>query len=221
MKKLFIYTLFLFIFVTVLTSTVSADIIPPDSHYLDRCIKVVNIDEFPDVALIGYSTGAGMDDMYEIENNKCLPQGYKFNTLSISWNTKDQSDIFEPENILLKDISPSGGYTDKNDPLVGEVIEYSMVRLSDDRLVLYKSKQISEYNDGTPKKIETFASPLQDTQSKNQGQQDNDIESISTPTPNIDKTNKQTDITPSPEPVKKGFWQSIICFFRGLFGKGC
>lgn len=227
MKKIFIHTLLLFIFAITFTSTASADVIPPNSHSLNRCVKVVNLDEFPNVALIGYYTGPMVNnyETYEIEKNKCLDKGYKFNTLSIYWNAKDKPNTIDPDKILLEDIEPYGGYIDENNPLVKEVIEYSIAGFNGDKLVLYKSKQSSEYNDGTPTKVETFASPLQNTQPKNQDQQQKEVKPTPTPTPNIDKTNNQTNITPSPEPlpepVKKGFWQSIICFFRGLFGKGC
>ena len=196
MKKLFTYALFLFIFTIIFIPKVSADVIPPNSHSLNRCVKVVNLDEFSNITLIGYYTGPIVDgyETYEIENNKCLTKGYKFNTLSIYWNTKDEPNSIDPNKILLKNIEPYGGYIDKNNPLIQEVIEYSIAGFNGDKLVLYKSKQSSEYNDGTPTKVETFANPLQNTQSKNQDQQ-------------------------QPKPVKRNFWQSMIYFFKNLFGK--
>ena len=57
MKKSFIYTLFSLAFVLLFSSTVSADIIPPNSHSLDRCVKIVNLNDFSDVVLISYITG--------------------------------------------------------------------------------------------------------------------------------------------------------------------
>ena len=227
MKKLFIYTLFLFIYAITFASTASADVIPPNSHSLNRSVKVVNLNEFPNVTLIGYYTGPMVDnyETYEIKNNECLTKGYKFNTLSIYWNKKDKTNTIEPEKILLKDIESYGGYIDENNPLVKEVIEYSIAGFNGDKLVLYKSKQSSEYNDGTPPKVETFASPLQNTQPKNQDQQKKEVKPTPTSDPNIDETNNQTNIAPSPEPlpkpVKRSFWQSIICFFKGLSGKSC
>ncbi len=204
MKKIFIYTLFSLAFVFLFSSTVSADITPPNSHPLSRCVKVVNLNEFPNVVLIGYETGPVVNkvdkyEMYQIKNNECLTKGYKFNSLSIYWNTKDKPNSVEPNNLLLENIEPYGGYVDKNNPLVKEDIEYSIVGFSSGKLVLYKSKQTLEYNNGTPKKVETFSNPLGN-------KEPNKI----TPTPIL-----------SPEPVKRGFWQSIICLFRGLFGKGC
>lgn len=246
MKKLFIYTLFSLAFVLLFSSTVSADVIPPNSHSLDRCVKIVNLGEFPEMYLIGYITGPMVKghETYIVEKDKCLSMGYKFNQLKVlaakksyldsigisnfnpfkkvlkknliqnkelncyydpstpnspcldsieGWYEEDLSD----KNVFVSDekIDPYGGNIDQNNPLVKEEIDYSIAGFSGGKLVLYKSKQTSEYNNGMPKKVETFQNPQQ-----------NEI----TPTP-----------TPSPEPVKRGFWQSIICFFRGLFGRGC
>lgn len=227
MKKLFIHTLFFFSCAIVSTSTALADVIPPNSHPLNRCVKIVNLDEFPNLSLIGYYTGPMIDDYetYEIENNECLSKGYKFNTLNIYWNTKDEPNTIDPDKILLEDVEPYGGYVNENNPLVKEIIEYSIAGFNDDKLVLYKSKHTSQYSDGTPSKVETFASPLQNTQPINKDQQQKEVNPTPTPTPNIGETNSQTNTDPSsdplPEPVQRGFWQSVICFFRSLFGKSC
>lgn len=196
MKKLFIHTLFLFIFTFVFTSIALADVIPPDTHPVDGCAKVVNLDEFPNVALIGYYTGPMIDnyETYKIENNQCLTKDYKLNTLSIYWNTKDKANIIDPNKILLKNVSSLGGYIDNDNPLIKENVEYSIAGFDDDQLVIYKSKHISEYNDGTPIKVQTFDNPLES---------DNLI---------VDSSSKSTE---------KNFWQKIVCFFKRLFGGSC
>jgi len=201
MKKLIIYTLFSLAFVFFFSSIVSADKIPPNSHPLSRCVKIVNLNEFPNVVLIGYYTGPMVKnyESYQIKNNECLTKGYKFNSLSIYWNTKDKPNSIDPNHLLLEDVEPYGGDVVQSNPLVKEDIEYSIAGFSGEKLVIYKSKQTSEYNDGSPKKVETFTNPLK---------------TIPTPLPE-----------PEPEPVNRGFWQSIwhsiICFFKGLFGRGC
>lgn len=147
-----------------------ADVIPQDSHALDICIKVVNLDEFPGIDLIGYITGPMVDgsDKYIIKQDECLTKGYKFNTLQILSATKkyiDSIDInaldINNENIhnLNMDIEPYGGYVDNSNPLIKVTMEYTLIQSSDNSYSLYLSKQTSEYNDGTPNKIETFPSP--------------------------------------------------------------
>lgn len=222
MKKLFIYSLFSLAFVLLFSSTVSADLIPPNSHSLSLCVKVVNLSEFPSVALIGYFTGPMVDkyEAYQIKNNECLTKGYKFNSLSIYWTTKEKFNSLDLKNLkltditlLLENIEPYGGYVNENNPLIKEDVEYSIAGFSGGKLILYKSKQTSEYNNGTPKKVETFTNPQQ-----------NKITPTPTPSPKITPVPSDQPVVtpaPSPEPVKRGIWQSIICFFRGLFGRGC
>jgi hypothetical protein len=132
MKKLLIYTLFSLAFVFFFSSTVSADVIAPNTHPLDRCVKIVNLDKFPDVALIGYVTGPMVDNsgINQINNNECLTKGYKFNSLKVYWNTKDKANSIVPNNLLLDNVEVYGGYIDQNNPLVNESIEYSIAGFS-------------------------------------------------------------------------------------------
>ena len=209
MKKLIIRILFSLAFIFLIPQIASADVAPENSRSISRCVKIANLNEFPYVVLIGHYTGPMIDkyESYQIKNKECLTKGYKFNSLSIYWNTKDKPNSIDPNNLLLENVEPYGGYVDRNNPLAKEDIEYSIAGFSGGKLVLYKSQQTSEYNNGTPKKVETFSNPLGN-------KEPNKI----TPAPS-DKP--IVTIVPSPEPIKGGFWQSIICFFRGLFGRGC
>ena len=219
----------------------SADIIPENSHPLSRCVKFVNINDFSDVVLIGFYTGPGLGpgvntyEAYQIENNKCLKKGYKFNTLYIYWTTKEKFnclnleelkinsekytgsgtdgegnplyyDVYSPADLtlLLEDVEPYGGYIDETNPLIKETIEYSVAGYLDGKLVVYKSKQTSEYNNGQSNKVETFEKP-----------KINNVEPI-----NPTLTPEQTQ-NPEPQPVKIDFWNSISCFFKRLFGGSC
>jgi len=225
MKKLFIYILFSLAFVLSFSSTVSADIIAPNVHSIIRCVWVVNLNEFPNVVLIGYYNGPMTGDWaYQIKNNECLADGHRSNSLSIYWTTKEKFNSIDLENLKLTDITllleiieVSESYISDSNPLMGEYIEYSIAGFSGEKLIFYKSKQTSEYNDGSPKKVETFSNPLGDKEL-------NKINPTPTPSSEITPTPFDQPIippTPSPEPVKRGFWQSIACFFRGLFGRSC
>ncbi|MCX6737092.1 MAG: hypothetical protein NTW73_03355, partial [Candidatus Parcubacteria bacterium] len=162
MKKLIVSTLFSLAFVFLFLSPVLADVVPGNSHPLNLCVKFVNLNEFPNIVLIGYYTGPMVDkyELYQVKNNECLTKGYKFNKLSIYWNTKDKLNSIDTNNLLLEDVEPYGGYVDQSNPLIKEDIEYSIAGFSGNKLVIYKSKQISEYNNGTAKKVETFDNPL-------------------------------------------------------------
>jgi hypothetical protein len=203
MKKLF---LIMAIFGILAVSLVSADVIPENSHSLSRCVKFFNINEFSEVVLIGYYTGPMVDtyEAYKIENDACLQKGYKFNSLNVYWTTKEKFDTLDLENLnvadltfLLEDVEPYGGYVDESNPLIKETIEYSIAEFKDGDLIIYKSKQTSEYNNGQSNKVETFDKP------------------------NLDSEGPTPEPQPEPTPEPQGFWSRIGCFFKTLFGGSC
>ncbi|MCG7850167.1 MAG: hypothetical protein MIO93_13480 [ANME-2 cluster archaeon] len=115
-------------------------------------------------------------------------------------------DVYSPADLtlLLEHIEPYGGYIDETNPLIKETIEYSVAGYSDGKLVVYKSKQTSEYNNGQSNKVETFEKPNINNKEP--------INPTITPEPtqNIE-----------PQPVNKSFWNSISCFIKRLFGGSC
>jgi len=223
MKKLSIYNSFLLIIALSFSSVVSADITPPGSHLLNRCVKVINLDKFPDVSLIGYVTGPVVNgsETFIVKNSECLSAGYKFNSMSIYWNTKIKPTSIDTNNLLLKNIEWYGGDLDQNNPLAKEDVEYSIAGFSGGKPVLYKSKQTSEYNNGAPKKVETFSSPLGNKGTNEIVPAIPDQQVIAPTRPSPEPDRQVVAARPSPEPAKRGFWQSIICFFTGLFGNSC
>ena len=167
----------------------SADVPPENSHPINRCIKFVNLNDFSDIVLIGYYTGPMIHsyEAYKIENDKCLEKGYKLNSFSIYWTTKERfnslnlselklnsekftgggvddqatyRDVYSPADLifLLGDILGYGDYVDENNPLMDETIDYSVAGYSDGKLVVYISKKISGYNIG-PQTVENFKKP--------------------------------------------------------------
>jgi len=215
----------------------SADSVPGNSHRLSRCVKFVNINDFPDVVLIGFYTGPMVDtyEAYQVEGGKCLDKGYKFNTLGIYWTTEEKFNSLNLEDLkldcekvassgiddegnplyyevcspadltlLLEDVEPDGGHVSKINPLIKEIVEYSIAGYSNGKLVVYKSKQTSEYSMGIPEKVETFEKPNINNKES--------INHTSAPDPIQN---------PEPQPMKKGFWSSISCFFERVFGGSC
>ncbi|MFA4983659.1 MAG: hypothetical protein WC588_05610 [Candidatus Micrarchaeia archaeon] len=68
-----------------------ADVIQPNTHPVDRCVKVINVDSYPDIYLIAEVMGPGggkTDSLYIIRQGECLTKGYKFNELNIYWAKK-------------------------------------------------------------------------------------------------------------------------------------
>ncbi|MBI2630046.1 hypothetical protein HYW76_03015 [Candidatus Pacearchaeota archaeon] len=151
----------------------SADLIFPDTHPVERCVKLMNLNEYSNISLIVYIEGPTIKgfEAYKLDTNPhCLPQIYKFATLTLYWieNENLGSINFQgltPE-IISKYLHPVSGmvghnsyYIEDSNPLKKEDIELSIAGYSEKTLVLYKSKQVSEYNDGTPAKTEVFDNP--------------------------------------------------------------
>ncbi|MDD3084177.1 MAG: hypothetical protein PHP82_04080 [Candidatus ainarchaeum sp.] len=177
MKKI----LFFGIFLIISLSFAFADIIPPDSHPVEKCVTINNIDLFDEYVIIGKITGPMINDtgfeIVELVQNVCLNKGYKFNKFMIYAITKnyfEEADVIDfnsanvfPSNI---EIDPYGGYTSNFDSTTKIEIILTIKEITDNQLIL---ETISE---------------------------------IKTPTQNITTPN---------------FFESIICFFKSLFGMSC
>lgn len=151
----------------------SADVpMGPGWHYVEMCAKITNLNEFPDMVFIGDYRNATADGTkgFIINNNECIEGGYKFNTLAVGWINKnklksidlnnlkiDSSYLPTDINILSKDVPFYIGELKDNTQIKVITTEYSIKQNSDDSISLNKSKEITEYNNNTPNKIETFS----------------------------------------------------------------
>jgi hypothetical protein len=181
MKKVIVFVLGIFVFVGI--SSVSADVIPENSHAVERCVKIINMNQYPDIVLISYLSGPMIPTYQasEIKNNTCLDKGYKFNKLSVYYISKDNFKTLDlsnlktykketnqgtwtlketiPTNFILlsSEIESYGGTISNNNPLIKETIEYNIVKNTNGTFALNKTKVTSEYNNGSPVKIENFS----------------------------------------------------------------
>jgi hypothetical protein len=211
MKKIINSSLVLVLSVFSFGTVAMADVIPPNSHPVNKCVKFVNLNGFSNVSLIGSYTGP-MDRVpvtYQIENGKCLQKGYKFNRLTLYWNTNDKAMVVDSKNKLSENIEPYGGTTGNGDPLITDTVEYSIAGMQNSKLVIYKSKETNDYNNGSPSKVETFKNPLgvkSVEADKNEIEQNKIAPAPVTPSTIV-------DTKPAPKPEKKGFWSRVWCFF--------
>jgi hypothetical protein len=226
--------IFLFAFLILVPSLVSADFISPDQHVVTRCLKIVNLDKFPDLVLIGFYSGVGLEPgekyvAYQVKNDVCLTKGYKFNKLDIFWTTQKKFaamnlndldiktskapsgqdrngkttyyNIYSPKNLelLVEKVGAQDALVNNTSSLIKETIEYSLERSFFGGLSWYKSRRITDYNDGSPQKIETFQAPGAT----------NDSSSTTVNSVEAKKTGGQ------------GFWRSLFCFFKISSAKNC
>jgi hypothetical protein len=136
-----------------LGNTAFADMIPVNSHPLKRCVKLVNTSDYPDMAFTGETDGPRPLASYSIKPDVCLSKGYKANSFHIKAVDKDG------KSYISNKVEVYGGYITNFSPLVKEDIEYSVAGFADGKLQVYKSKQVSSYNNGQPDKTETFPKP--------------------------------------------------------------
>lgn len=100
----------------------SADVPPENSHPINRCIKFVNLNDFSDIVLIGFYTGPMIHsyEAYKIENDKCLKKGYKLNSFSIYWTTKEKFNSLNLTELKLDTetvyLPAEAGYDDEGNP---------------------------------------------------------------------------------------------------------
>ncbi|WP_244603646.1 hypothetical protein [Methanococcoides sp. AM1] len=156
---------------SALTLNACADVPVFDTREIDRCVKIVNLDEFPEIVLVGHITGPIIqcENPYIISSDTCLTQYYVANDLTIYAIDKDYLEAKGLENIDLETdpnlcsfevgVVPDINVVHENDPLIREEVEYSIAGFSENRLITYTSKKVSKYNDGSPDRIETFEEP--------------------------------------------------------------
>jgi hypothetical protein len=158
-----------------------ADAINPNFHPVGRCATIDNLDSFPDIVLIAavYAPGKYLVNSYVVVKDSCLAMGYKFNTMSIFWTTRDYFNQVglaglgipqncakrsaaaaaapEPAVLLTNTINPYGGTAPNTSLLSLEEFHYFLIQISGS-LTVYLAKKVSINSDQTHA-TETFPAP--------------------------------------------------------------
>lgn len=164
-----IVKLFLLGFGLMVVMKTSADIIVPNTHGVSKCIKITNLNEYPEISLLGivyYPMSNMVYDIYPVNPNDCLYKGYKFNGFEVRAARNDylaginleEIDLAQNENILFSSIKldPYFGYVPEINPLTDVEEFYKVVGFTDSSVVLYKWKEIRKYNNGLTDSVKTF-----------------------------------------------------------------
>jgi hypothetical protein len=190
------------IFFLLLANFVFADVIAPNTHSVEKCVTLNNIDSFQNYVIVGKITGPMINgttfELNEIQQDTCLTKGYKFNRVEIYAIEKNYYETIPKESIDFNsvsvfksniDIEPYGGYVADSNPLTKVEIVYSIKSIKDRVMVLEK---VSEIN--TPS-----SNPNQTNQN-----------------PNANKTQAAPIAQKS-----SNIFEIIACFFKGIFGMSC
>ena len=162
-NKIVLGFIFLFAFVVL-----KSDIIPENSHQVQRTVQITNCSDFPDIQFVGYITGpmADENDFYLIEDDLLLHKGYKFNSLYVFGIKKNSlTELGGIENLtedyVLEKVDPGAIlssatlYIDNSSMLEKDEIYYEMEKISEDVFVAKLKTQISYFSDNT-KDIEEY-----------------------------------------------------------------
>jgi hypothetical protein len=154
------YRLYLIIVLNLLCRISYGDIIPPNSHYVNKCVVITNVNDYPDISLLGVTSClAFCPAIYIIEPTTCLDKGYKFNCLMIYGvrnsylADKDITTIdWSKDKHAFKtniQINPAGGYADNSNAIYSIKQYYRIVGFTDSSVVIYKYKEVDYFCNGS------------------------------------------------------------------------
>jgi len=203
--------------VLLLMSKISyCDIIPDNSHYVEKCVKITNIDDYPEVSLLGFIPPSPMGSgsyTYVITSAKCLTKGYKFNDFNIFAIKKEyltgkdinEIDLPKDPNAISSNIhiEPYGGYV--NDSIHISAIDqyYRIVGFSETSAILHKWKEVTRFNNGKPDSTKTY---------EYDGELSKLYQIIQT---NINSNQYYSSIEIYPNPAQKNFHLKITSRYQG------
>ncbi|HEX37499.1 MAG TPA: hypothetical protein ENG70_01370 [Candidatus Cloacimonetes bacterium] len=159
-----------------------SDIAPSDHHIVQNCVRFTNLDDYPEIAILGFIVGPTYDSphFFEIKNEKCLDKGYKFNDLGLYWAQKKYIDSVGIENIVINtsirpelygdayfkqvtndpnihfitsSIDAGDFWVDEFDPLQSQISDYEIAGFIGDEIVLFLRQQIKKNSSGEEENI--------------------------------------------------------------------
>ena len=130
--------LFILSFIAILWIWTSfADVIPDNAHYVDRCVKLQNV-EIDNYRVIVENDTVTYRDVYEPQVEQCLEQHYKFGesrqylldkSVDIEEITKEN---IQDKAIQIWDLNVNWRYVDNSSPLSNENFTYKIIKNWDD-----------------------------------------------------------------------------------------
>ncbi len=153
------------------------DVAPSNHHIVTNCVRLTNLDEYPEIVILGYIVGPTYDSprFFIIQNEKCLDKGYKFNDLGLYWAQKKYVDSIGIENIVINTnigpelygdayfeqvtndpnihfitsaIDTGDFWVDEFDSLQSEISDYEIAGFIGNELVLFLRQQTKKYEEG-------------------------------------------------------------------------
>ena len=151
----------------LISKTCFGDVIVVNVHFVEKCVKITNVDDYPDVALLGYPHPGAMNyDTYFISSSECLIKSYTYNDFYIFAINKEyltgkdikKIDLPKDPNALPSNIHiiPNGDYVNDSIPISGIEQYYKIAGFSSTSVIFYKWKEITKFNNGKPDSTSTY-----------------------------------------------------------------
>ena len=133
------------------------DVILTPTHYVRNCIKIVNIDDYPDICFLACITSDWpvCDKVYEIKSNRCIKKcGYcNFSVYAVRRNYIEGKDIkkmnWSRNNNALKSnyvIEPFSSYLEDTSPISSVTQYYKIAGFTNSSVEVYKWKEVFKFN---------------------------------------------------------------------------
>lgn len=164
-----IVKLFLLWFGLIMVMKASADVIIIDLHVVNKCIKITNLNDYPEISLIGicYSLpGKGNNNVYLVSTDMCLFTTNHLNKFEVravrndylTGKNLEETDWASDEHALKSSIcfAPYSESVPDSNPLTGIEEFCQIVGFTDSSVVMYKWKEIRRYNNGLADSVKTF-----------------------------------------------------------------
>jgi len=200
----------------LLSKTCFGDVIVTDVHHVEKCVKITNIDDYPEISLVGavIPPNDPFDtEFYILTSSECLPRNFRncdFNIYALSKDYlkgKDLQKIDFPKdpNAIASNIKiePSGGYINDSIPISEIQQYYKIAGFTKTSLILYKWKEVNKFNNGKPDSTSTYTF-------------DGDISKLyQNIQVGIHLNQYQTSIELYPNPAQKNFHLKINNLYQG------
>lgn len=149
----------------------NCDVIPENTHYVQKCVLITNLDEYPEITLVacGIGTWSKQEYSYLIADSVCLTKGYKFDAITIfavrneylRGKNTDKLNLTGNKMAIVQNIplEPRGDYISNSNPIFSHNEFYKIVGFTKTNVILFKWKEIIGYNDGTPELTNYYEFP--------------------------------------------------------------
>lgn len=155
------------LFILFFNINIFGDIIIIELQKADICVRVINLDKYPNVALISLNEcmpPSSSRKANHIKKNSCI-KVYKLCPLKIYAVNKDylskykninEIDWEKDEHVLKSNVGINGKTFETFEPISEVEISLKIIGFTDTSIVLFKSSQVYKYNNGLPDSIQNF-----------------------------------------------------------------